>query len=60
LNFPPKWPSRENDASFPGKELFSSSFHFEMSEMEDVTRGNARAIRRRQDSDQTELFDLCD
>jgi hypothetical protein len=31
-----------------------------MSEMEDVARGNAMAIRRKQDSDQTELFDLRD
>jgi hypothetical protein len=31
-----------------------------MSEMEDVTRVNARTIRRRQYSDQTELFDIRD
>jgi hypothetical protein len=35
-------------------------FPFQMSEMEDVTRGNAKAIRRRQHLDQTELFDLRD
>jgi hypothetical protein len=41
------------------KMLFFS-FPFQMSDMEEVTRGNARAIRRRQYSDQTELFDLHD
>jgi hypothetical protein len=46
LKFSPKWPYSENNASFPGKLLFFE-FPFQTSQMEDVTKGNARAIKRR-------------